>query len=120
MSLRVSIICIVAAVISVPVNAYPDWVLNHTPNQASGCSQITNGNLPLAKRVALIKARRTLIENESVTITAESTLTESDSKQEFIQAVKTHSKGNAGIKNLPIEQGKYWVKDKLFWCVLIE
>lgn len=101
-------------------NAYPAWVLNHSPDQASGCSEVKKGNVLQAKRVALIKARRTLIESRSITISAESSLKQDGKHQEFSQVVKTTSKGNAGIANLPIEQGHYEVGNKEYWCVLIK
>ena len=97
----------------------PEWLLNHQPNQATGCAVIKQGNLMVAKRIALAKARAEYLTIQKAQISSNIEMTQSDKGQDFQQTISVKTQGEAGINLLPTQQAKTTYEGAEQWCVLV-
>ncbi len=97
----------------------PDWLLNHQPNQATGCAVIKQGKLNVAKRIALAKARAEYLTMQKAHISSNIEMTQSNSGQDFQQTINVKTQGQAGINLLPTRQAKITFENVQQWCVLV-
>ena len=97
----------------------PEWLLNHQPNQATGCAVIKQGKLMAAKRIALAKARAEYLTMQKAHISSNIEMTQSNKKQDFQQTINVTTQGEAGINLLPIQQVKTTFEGVTQWCVLV-
>ncbi len=97
----------------------PEWLLNHQPNQATGCAVIKPGKLLVAKRIALAKARAEYLTIQKAQISSNIEMTQSDKGQDFKQTINVKTQGQAGINLLPTQQAKTTYEGVEQWCVLV-
>ncbi len=97
----------------------PVWLLNHQPHEATGCSVIKNGNLLVAKRIALAKARAEYLTIQKAHISSSIEMTASNQGQDFKQTINVKTQGEAGINLLPTQQAKTTYGGVEEWCVLV-
>jgi len=97
----------------------PEWLLNHQPNQATGCAVIKQGKLMAAKRIALAKARAEYLTMQKAHISSSIEMTQSNKKQDFQQTINVKTQGEAGINLLPTQQAKTTFEGVTQWCVLV-
>jgi len=97
----------------------PEWLLNHQPNEATGCAVIKPGKLLVAKRIALAKARAEYLTIQKTQISSHIEMTQSNKKQDFKQTINVKTQGEAGINLLPTQQAKTSYEGVEQWCVLV-
>jgi len=97
----------------------PEWLLNHQPNQATGCAVIKQGKLLVAKRIALAKARAEYLTMQKAHISSNIEMTQSNKEQDFKQTINVNAQGQAGINLLPTQQAKTTFEGAEQWCVLV-
>ncbi len=97
----------------------PDWLLNHKPNEATGCAVIKQGKLMVAKRIALAKARAEYLTMQKAHISSNIEMTQSDNEQDFQQTINVKTQGQAGTNLLPTQQAKVTFEKVEQWCVLV-
>ncbi len=97
----------------------PEWLLNHQPHEATGCSVIKKGGLLVAKRIALAKARAEYLTIQKAHISSSIEMTASNQRQDFKQTINVKTQGEAGINLLPTQQEKTFYDGVEQWCVLV-
>ena len=97
----------------------PDWLLNHQPNEVTGCAKIKPGKLMMAKRIALVKARTEYLTVQKADISSTIHMTEGENGQSLSQTIQVKTEGVTDARLLPSQQAKATFDGIEYWCVLI-